>query len=99
MKIFVCSLMFCCCAAVSAPAGDFAGTLWQRLIFCNQFAIEHPYPASFRDSTGFGGSMDRVGYRVHDCDLDTQHRDRDYRWPGKFDPLQKSMTTTMLKQC
>ena len=99
MKIFVYSLMFCCCAAVSAPAGDFAGTLWQPLIFCDQFAIEHPYPASFRDSTGFGGSVDRVGYRVHDCDLDTQHRDRDYRWPGKFDPLQKSMTTTMLKQC
>jgi hypothetical protein len=76
MKIFICSLMLCCCAAVPASAGDFAGTLWEQLILCNQL---HPYLASFRDSMGFGDSMDRVEYRVHDCDLDTQHRDRDYR--------------------
>ena len=57
MKIFICSLMPCCCAAASASAGDFAGTLWQRLIFCNRFTIEHLYPASFRVD-GFRG-LDR----------------------------------------
>jgi hypothetical protein len=77
MKIFICSLMLCCFTAVSVSAGDFAGILWQRLIFCNQFMIEHPYPASFPDSTGFGDWMDRLEYWVHDCDRDT--RARDYR--------------------
>ena len=50
MKI-VCSLMLTCMTAVSALAGDSAEMLRDHLIFCNQFVIEHPYPAVVWDST------------------------------------------------
>jgi hypothetical protein len=63
MKI-VCSLMLTCMTAVSALAGDSAEMLRDHLIFCNQFVIEHPYPAIVRDSTPY---CCRMANRVHDC--------------------------------
>ena len=75
MKILACLLMLCCFTAVSASAGDSTEILRQRLIFCDQFLIEHPYPAILRGLTGFVGSTGGVGNRVHDCYLDAQHRD------------------------
>jgi hypothetical protein len=74
MKILACLLMLCCFTAVSS-AGDSTEMLRQRLIFCDQFLIEHPHPAVLRDLTGFVDSTGGVGNRVHDCNLDAQHRD------------------------
>jgi hypothetical protein len=73
MRSLVCSLVLCCFAAGSASAGDSAETLWQRQVLCDQFVVEHPYPAIFWDLTGFVGPPDRVGNRVHDCRFDAQH--------------------------
>jgi hypothetical protein len=63
MKI-VCSLMLTCMTAVSALAGDSAEMLRDRLIFCNQFVIEDPYPAILRDTTPY---FVRIANRVRDC--------------------------------
>jgi hypothetical protein len=62
----VCALMLTCMAAVSALAGDSAEMLRERLIFCNQFVIEDPYPGIVRDSVQ---SCCRVANRVRDCNV------------------------------
>lgn len=72
MKSLVCSLMVCCFTAVSASAGDSGEVLRQRFILCDQFVIEHPYPGSFLDLTGFVSSSDSVD-RVTDCHFDARH--------------------------
>jgi hypothetical protein len=72
MKIVICSLMLCCFAAASTSAGDSGEMLRQRLILCDQFVIEHPYPAISRDLTDFLGSPDRLGNRV-ECHFDARH--------------------------
>jgi hypothetical protein len=46
-----------CMTAVSALAGDSAEMLRDRLIFCNQFVIEDPYPAIVRDTTPYRGTI------------------------------------------
>jgi hypothetical protein len=48
MKI-VCALMLTCTSAVSALAEDSAEKLRERLIICNQFVIEDPYPGIGRE--------------------------------------------------
>jgi hypothetical protein len=63
MKI-VCSLMLSCFTAVSALAGDSAEALRDRLIVCNQFVIEDPYPAIVGDTAQYCCGM---ANRVHDC--------------------------------
>jgi hypothetical protein len=73
MKI-VCALMLTCTTAVSALAGDSAELLRDRLIFCNEFVIEHPYPAIFPDGTR---NCCRMANRVRDCrvnDWDKKYR-------------------------
>jgi hypothetical protein len=73
MKI-VCALMLTCTTAVSALAGDSAELLRDRLIFCNQFVIEHPESPTVRDSTQY---CCRVANRFHDChvhDWDEKYR-------------------------
>jgi len=77
MKIFICSLMLCCCPAVSAPAGDLAGTLWQRLIFCNQFAIEHPYRqvSGIRQVSGDRWIASDIGFMIAISTLSTATAD------------------------
>jgi hypothetical protein len=65
--------MLCLFAAGSASTGDFAETLWQRLVWCDQFVVKHPYPAIFWGLTDFVGPPDRAGNRVHDCHFDAQH--------------------------
>jgi len=72
MKI-VFSLMLSCFTAASALAGDSAEMLRDRLIFCNQFVIEDPYPPIvqvFPDSTDY---CCRLGNRVHDCHVGGSH--------------------------
>jgi len=73
MKV-VCSLMLSCFTAVLASAGDSTEMLRDRLIFCNQFVIEHPYPVLLRDSPQYCCRMPK---RVHDChaqDWDVKYR-------------------------
>ena len=73
MKI-VCPLMLTCMTAVSALAGDSAERLRDRLIFCSQFVIEHPYPTIVPDSTQY---CCRTANRIHDChihDWDEKYR-------------------------
>jgi hypothetical protein len=73
MKI-VFSLMLSCFTAASALAGNSAEMLRDRLIFCNQFVIEHPYPVLLRDSPQYCCRMPK---RVHDChaqDWDVKYR-------------------------
>jgi hypothetical protein len=74
MKILVCSLVLCCCAAASATGADSAEMLRDRLLFCSQFVIEDPDPAIVRDSTRY---CCRFANRAHDChvnDWDDNHR-------------------------
>jgi hypothetical protein len=73
MKIVICSLMLCFFTAASTLAGDSGEMLRQRLALCHQLVIEHPYAPSFRDLTGFVGSPERVGNRVHECHFDAKH--------------------------
>ena len=60
----VCALMLTCMTTVSALAGDSAEMLRDRLIFCNQFVIEEPYPAIVQDSTPH---CCRFANRLHNC--------------------------------
>jgi hypothetical protein len=69
MKILACSLLLSCFAALSAEAGDSNEMLWDRLILCRQFVVEHPYPAifpDFRDST----ACCHNSHEVRDCYVD-----------------------------
>jgi hypothetical protein len=73
MKI-VCALTLTCMTAGFALAGDSAERLRDRVIFCNQFVIEDPYPELLRDSTQH---CCRMPNRVHDChviDWDEKYR-------------------------
>jgi hypothetical protein len=73
MKI-VYALMLTCTTAVSALAGDSAEMLRDRLIFCNQFVVEDPYPALDRYSAQY---CCRLANRIHDChthDWDERYR-------------------------
>ena len=73
MKI-VYALMLTCTTAVSALAGDSAEMLRDRLIFCNQFVIEHAESPIVRDSTQY---CCRPANRIHDChahDWDEKYR-------------------------
>ncbi len=77
MKSLVCSLMVCCFTAVSASAGGSGEVLRRRIILCDQFVIEHPYPGRFYPGrfvhlTGFVSSPDRVD-RITDCHFGAQH--------------------------
>jgi hypothetical protein len=63
MKI-VCALMLTSMTAVSALAGDAAEMLRDRLIFCNQFVIEDPYPAIDWYSAQYCCG---TASRAHDC--------------------------------
>jgi hypothetical protein len=63
MKI-VCALVLSCTSAVSALAEDSAEMLRDRLIICNQFVIEDPYPAIVPDSTQY---CYRTVTRTRDC--------------------------------
>jgi len=60
----ICTLMLTCMTAVSALAGDSAEMLRDRLIICNQFVIEDPYPAIVQDSVQY---CCRMTNRTHDC--------------------------------
>jgi hypothetical protein len=74
MKNFTCSLMLSCVAAAPAIGGDAGEMLRNRLIFCNQFVIEHPDPAVITQPPF---SCCRFGRRGHDCHvLDVDDRDR-----------------------
>ena len=70
----VCAVMLTCMTTVSALAGDSAEMLRDRLIFCNQFVIEDPYPAI----DGYSARYWRgTANRAHDChaqDWDEKHR-------------------------
>jgi len=68
------TLMLTCTIAVSALAGDSAEMLRDRLIFCNQFVIEHAESPIVRDSTQY---CCRLANRIHDChthDWDEKYR-------------------------
>ena len=68
------ALMLTCTTAVSALAGDSAEMLRDRLIFCNQFVIEHAESPIVRDSTQY---CCRPANRIHDChahDWDEKYR-------------------------
>jgi hypothetical protein len=68
------TLMLTCTIAVSALAGDSAEMLRDRLIFCNQFVIEHAESPTVRDSTQY---CCRPANRIHDChthDWDEKYR-------------------------
>jgi hypothetical protein len=71
MKMLVCLLILSCLAGGSAIGGDSREMLRDRLILCSQVVIEHPYPAIFRDLTGFRDLTDccRSGSRVRDCHI------------------------------
>ena len=64
MKILVCSMVLSCVSAVLASAGDCAEMLRNRIIFCNEFAIEHPYPAIVLEGTR---NCCRMANRMRDC--------------------------------
>ena len=68
------ALMLTCTTAVSALARDSAEMLRDRLIFCNQFVIEHAESPIVRDSTQY---CCRPANRIHDChahDWDEKYR-------------------------
>jgi hypothetical protein len=69
MKI-VCALMLTCASAVSTLAGDTAEMLRDRLIICNQFVIEDPYPAIVQD---FAQYCCRTTNRTRDCHTQNSH--------------------------
>jgi hypothetical protein len=71
MKI-VCALVLTCTSAVSALAGDSAEMLRDRLIICNQFVIEDPYPAVIPDSTHY---CCRTVARTRDCRTQNPHEE------------------------
>ena len=74
MKIILSSLMLSCAAASSATSGDSMEMLRDRLVFCNQFIIEDPFPAIAADPTRY---CCRFANRVHDChvnDWDEKYR-------------------------
>jgi hypothetical protein len=75
MKI-VCALVLTGTFAASALAGDSAAMHRDRLIICNQFVIEDPYPAVIPDSTQH---CCRTATRPHDCR--TQNPHEEYRGP------------------
>jgi hypothetical protein len=64
MKSLVCSLMLCSYAVSSATGRDSAEMQRDRHIFCNQFVIKDPAPASSWDSTG---DCCRFANRIRDC--------------------------------
>ena len=66
----ICTLMLTCMTAVSALAGDSAEMLRDRLIICNQFVIDDPYPAIVPDSTQY---CCRMATRVYDCRTQDSH--------------------------
>jgi hypothetical protein len=70
----VCALMLTCMTTISALAGDSAEMIRDRLIFCNQFVIEDPYPAIDRYSAQYCCGTAK---RAHDChaqDWDEKYR-------------------------
>jgi hypothetical protein len=71
MKI-VCALVLTCTSAVSALAEDSAEMLRDRLIICNQFVIEDPYPAVSPDSTQY---CCRTVTRTRDCRTQNPHEE------------------------
>ena len=74
MKILVFSMVLSCVSAVLASAGDSAEMLRNRIIFCNEFVIEHPYPAIVLEDTR---NCCRKANRLRDCrvnDWDENYR-------------------------
>jgi hypothetical protein len=72
MKI-VCALMLSCTPPVWALAGDSAEMLRHRLIICNQFVIEDPYPAIIQDSTQYCCG---TANWTRDCQTRSPHEER-----------------------
>jgi hypothetical protein len=71
MKI-VCVLVLTCSFADSAWAEDAAEMLRDRLIICNQFVIEDPYPTVIPDSTQY---CCRTVTRTRDCRTQNPHEE------------------------
>ena len=71
MKI-VCALMVTCTSAVSALAEDSAEKLRDRLVICNQFVIEDPYPGIVRESTQY---CCRTANHTRDCHTQKAHEE------------------------
>jgi hypothetical protein len=71
MKV-VCAVVLSCTYAVSALAKDSAEMLRDRVIICNQFVIEDPYPAIVPDSTQY---CCRMVTRTRDCRAQNPHEE------------------------
>jgi hypothetical protein len=71
MKI-ICALMLSCTPPVWALAGESPEMLRHRVVICNQFVIEDPYPATILDSTQY---CCRTANWTRDCPTQNAHEE------------------------
>jgi hypothetical protein len=100
MKILICLLLLSCLATSSATPGDSREMLWDRLILCSQFTIEHPYPGIFRDLTDFRDPSEHcchLGTRIRDCHIYDWYERRGSRAPRLTTTAADATTSSLLQ--